>query len=322
MRFAALVMLLLFLLASSGPAQTGYFYVPNANPGAGACNGYPWSIHSEWRFQMRIPAASLGGAPFRITELAFAPCGSSNFSSPQCEIRMGHTTLTQFNRNFDQNLGKTPSVLFNGPLTWTLTGNTWCDVGLTGVFDYNGTDNLIVEVRYTSRSGGTSCHTDGGTIERLYNFGSGAYVSANGGSQIDKWAPNLRFTVVQAVLTGSGTPRPGNTIDLDILAPADAGLPYQLATSLSTGPIVLGNRQIGLGPDDLLVVSIFGYLPSVFVNYAAILDANGKAKAKINLLNSPALVGLRLHSAFVTLHPSSPFGIRSISNTFSFSVQR
>jgi len=315
-------LLLIVLLASSGAGQTTEVYVPTASPSAGSCNGYPWSIHPEWRFQMRIPAASLGGKPFRITEIAFAPCGTTTFSSPQCEIRMAHTTLGQFSRTFDQNLGQNRTVVFNGPLTWKLTANTWSPVGLTGAFDYNGTDHLVVEIRYTSRSGGTSCRTDGTTIERLYTFGSGAYGSTTGVSQIDKWAPNVRFTVVQAVLTGSGTPRPGNPIDLDLVAPADAGLPYQLGTSLGTGPIVLGSRRIDLSPDDLLVVSIFGYLPTVFVNYAGSLDVNGKARAKISLLNNPALIGLRLHTAFVTLHAAAPFGVRSISNTFSFSVQR
>ena len=296
-------------------------FVPTANPGAGSNNGYPWSTHPEWRFQMLIPASALGGMPFRITEMAFAPSGSTTFSSPQCEIRMAHTTQSTFHPTFDNNLALNRTVVYTqGPITWKTTAHQWCDVGLTSFFDYNGKDNLVVEIRYTARQGGTSIHTDGTTIQRFYVFGAGAYSATQGVSQIDPWAPNLRFTVAQAVLVGSGSPRPGNTILLDLTSPADAGLPFQLATSLGTGPIVLGSRQIDLSPDDLLVVTIFGYLPSIFVNYAGLLDPSGKAQAKINLVAAPGLVGVRLHSAFVTLQASAPFGIQSISNTFSFTV--
>jgi hypothetical protein len=306
------------LLAASSPAQV---FVPNSNPAVGACNGYPWSIHSEWRFQMHIPAAALGAQPFRITEMGFAPCGSTSFSSPQCEIRMAHLTTSTLSRTFDANLAKDRTVVFSGPLSWTLTASQWSDVGLTAPFDYNGGEDLVVEIRYTSRQGGTSCHTDAATIHRLYTFGTGAYNTASGVSQIDKHAPNLRFTVITVSLTGSGSPRPGGAIDLGLLSVADPGRPYQVGTALGEGPIPLGSRQIGLSADDLLMVSTLGLLPTVFVNYAGVLDAGGQAKARIDILNDRALIGIRLHSAFVTLDPSAPFGIRSISNTFSFSIQ-
>ena len=45
-------------------------------------------------------------------------------------------------------------------------------------------------------------------------------------------------------------------------------------------------------------------------------------EAAIHIPNLPALIGVRLHSAFVTLGPSAPSGIRSISNTFSFTITK
>ena len=93
-----------------------------------------------------------------------------------------------------------------------------------------------------------------------------------------------------------------------------------MGSSLGVGPIPLGSRQIGLSPDDLLVVSTSGFLPSIFANYAGQLDATGKATAGIHILNDARLIGVRVHSAFLTLDSAAPLGVSSISNTFTFTV--
>jgi hypothetical protein len=123
-------------------------------------------------------------------------------------------------------------------------------------------------------------------------------------------------------LLGSGAPQPGGAIRFALTANDDAGLPYLVASSFGLGPIAVDTRKIGLSPDALLLVSVGGLLPSVFVGYQGVIDAKGQAKASIHIPNIPALIGLRLHSAFVTLSPSAPSGIKSISNTFSFSIAR
>jgi len=85
-------------------------------------------------------------------------------------------------------------------------------------------------------------------------------------------------------------------------------------------PIVLGSRQIDLSLDDLLVLSVGNYLPAVFVNYGGVLDASGKAQAAIQIPNLPVLVGVRVHTAFVTVDPLSPLGMRSISGSETLTV--
>ena len=121
---------------------------------------------------------------------------------------------------------------------------------------------------------------------------------------------------------GSPTPRIGTTVTLALVATADAGLAYQVGSSLGTGPIVLGTRRLGLSPDDLLRVSVQGLLPGIFVSYTGRLDATGRANANIRIPAVKALVGVRIHSAFVTLSAIAPLGIKSISNTFSFSITK
>ena len=121
-------------------------------------------------------------------------------------------------------------------------------------------------------------------------------------------------------LVASGSPRPGGTVAFSLSASSSAGLPYQLGSSLGIGPTPLGTRSLGLSLDDLLVVTVGGFLPSVFVNYAGTLDGSGNAGASVVIPSIPALIGIRIHSAFVTLSAASPFGIKEISSTESFAI--
>ncbi len=123
-------------------------------------------------------------------------------------------------------------------------------------------------------------------------------------------------------IVASGNPRPGGTVQFSLTAVHDAGLTYQAGSSFGTGPIPIGGRNLGLSPDDLLVVSVGGFWPSIFAGYRGVLDAQGRAQASIHIPNLAILVGQRIHSAFVTLSPSAPFGIKSISNTESFTITK
>ena len=122
-------------------------------------------------------------------------------------------------------------------------------------------------------------------------------------------------------LTGSGSGQPGSSIILSLFAPSDAGLPYVVGSSLGSGPIPIDTRFLLLSLDALLDTSVNGYLPMVFQNYAGILDVGGKAKAQINIPNLPALQGIRIYSAFLTIKQGAPSNIQSISNTFLFTIQ-
>lgn len=308
----------LFLVAASTLTAQKFIHVADNQPAQGTCNVYPWGTSTEWRYHALVPASLLGGKPFRIVELGFTPCGSGTFSSTTGEIRMAHTTLSTMTTTFATNLEKDVTPVVSGTIKFSYTQNQWSDVGLTTGFDYNGVDNLVVEVRYTGRSGGSSFHRTS-TIQRVYRQGSGAYNNPTGTGN-DFAALKMRFTVIEILITGSGNPKPGGTVVLDLQSPGDAGLVYQVGSSLGSGPIPIGARNLLLSPDDLLVVSTGGLLPSIFVDYSGKLDASGKAQAKINILNDSRLTGIRIHSAFVTLDSGAPFGIKSISNPFIFTI--
>jgi hypothetical protein len=315
----------------SGTAAAGDVFVPNSTlPASAGCNNFPFNpSYGEWRYQLIVPSTLLGGNPIEITDVAFGPCQTVTFIATTFEMTMSHTVLTTPSATYAQNLPNPVVVLPAGPLTWQRSANTWSTLTLAAPFSYNGSDNLTIEVRYQGGSlvGGTSS-TDNQTNNpalnyyRVYRYGTGAYSGTTGNSPDPRGALMVRLTYTDVQIVGSGSPSIGNVVTLLLRSPRDSGLPYQVGTSLGTGPIPIGSRPLGLSLDDLLLVTVQGLLPSVFQQYSGVLDATGRASAKIAILNDPALIGVRLHSAFVTLKAGAPFNIQSISNTFSFTVTK
>ena len=123
-------------------------------------------------------------------------------------------------------------------------------------------------------------------------------------------------------LAGTGAGRVGATLQWDLTATDYPGIRFQLGSSLGTGPIKIDTRTINLSADNLLAVSVAGLWPMVFSGYQGAIDGNGQAKAAIHIPNIPGLIGTRIHTAFVTLDPQAPSGIRSISNTVSFTISK
>jgi len=316
------------IVATSGAA--GDVYVPNSTlPGQG-CNNYPFNASlGEWRYQLVVPANLLGGKQMRITDVWFAPCYSVTLSATTFEMTMSHATLPTPSTIYANNLPNPVVVIPAGPITWVRTKDTWSKIPLIKPFDYNGTDQLTIEVRYKGGSlQGNTQSTDHQTNNtalayyRVYGYGTGAYASANARSVDPRGALMVRLTYQDVLIFGTGSPSIGQTITLNLVAPTDPNLPYQVGTSLGTGPIPIGTRSIGLSLDDLLVVTIRGFLPAVFQNYAGFLDASGKGAAKLAIPNHSGLIGVRLHSAFVTVKAGAPQNLQSISNTFSFTIAK
>ena len=122
-----------------------------------------------------------------------------------------------------------------------------------------------------------------------------------------------------ATLSTASTPRIASVVVLDMQANQSAGLAYLAASSFSSTGIPIGTRTLPLGYDPLLLVSLFSPAP-VFLNYSGTLDATGKGTALINLPNLQALVGVALHSAFVTLDAGAPQGVKDISNGLALKI--
>ncbi len=119
--------------------------------------------------------------------------------------------------------------------------------------------------------------------------------------------------IALADLRGPSTARPGTTVALAFSA-GDANVPYRLVSSLRPGSVPVGWRQVPIGFDGLFAATMASALPSLFVGYAGTADAAGNATASIRVPAMAALVGQAVHTAFVTLAPRAPLGIRAISN--------
>jgi len=337
MKALALVSLISLCLALPLIGQK-YAYHDNPSPTGGSANTFPFgnAFGNNWRYQLGVPASSLPNQPVRFTELAFAPTASGTFSVKDFQLRMAHASTAVLTSIFATNLGPSPVTLIDvqgGNYSFTATANQWTSLGPTSGFAYDGQRALVIEIRYrgfgTLNQGTASLRgwTSASNSHRTWANGSypqpgpaDPYSTPYGYGSRTSGAIRVRLTYVESVITLSGTPGPGGTVDLNLLSPADAGRFYQAASSLGTGPIPIGTRSLNLTADDLMVITVGGYLPTVFVNYVGKLDAGGAAKAAIKIPNNPSLKGVRIHSAFITLDPSAPFGISNISNTATFSI--
>ena len=118
---------------------------------------------------------------------------------------------------------------------------------------------------------------------------------------------------------GGGTP--GATVHLRLVAGDSIGLPLQVGASFGPGPIAIDTRKLHLSPDALLWLSVNGTAPEVFQGFAGRIDDRGTAAAALAIPAVPALKGIPLHLAFVTLDGAAPSGIRSISPPHTLRIQ-
>ncbi len=133
----------------------------------------------------------------------------------------------------------------------------------------------------------------------------------------DGWVAKIGLTLIEG---DAVTVKPGGTVTFTLTATEDPGLPYQVGSSFGPGPLKIDYRQIGLTYDMLLWTSLSGNHPNIFRGYSRILSPQGIGHAAIDVPNTPHVIGLPVHTAFVTLHQAWPSGIKSISNTWKFKI--
>jgi len=79
--------------------------------------------------------------------------------------------------------------------------------------------------------------------------------------------------------------------------------------------------KIPLDFDAVFFLSLSGLLPRVFENYQGKLDAaSGRAQLRLHIPRVRELVGLRVHTAFITLSAGLVPGVKSISPAYTFTI--
>lgn len=318
MRHAYLIALVAVFGAN---APAGDTYVPDSTP-SGICNVIPFSptfsnANGEWRYQAVLPAASLGSQPLTITGLSLAPCASDTFTATTFEVRMSNLAPNQHSTNMDANMGAAPTVVrAAGPFSWTVQNNmTWQSIPLDCPHAHDGASDLVVEVRFTgATSTGNIGMSRAGVAQRYYASGTGAYSRATAsGSGLAAFKVRLSHADVTPSTT---MPSVGSLVTLALDSYPDAGQIFVAASSFAQAPIRIGCWSLNLLPDELFKLTVNNALPSVFVNYQGVLDANGQATATVAIPQAPSLAGLPVHTAFATFDT----GLRSISSTGSFLI--
>jgi len=143
------------------PLATGTFiriFGPAASDGIAA--PFATGPVGDIKHQMLYTAAEIGGAG-RITALRFKYffSAATGVTCPNTTIRLGHTSLSAltatFGTNVNQGSGSQRKVLDNTTVTLPAgAAGAFFEIAFATPFEYNGIDNLVVEVERTTACSG------------------------------------------------------------------------------------------------------------------------------------------------------------------------
>jgi hypothetical protein len=316
----SLALLALVLLIGASLGAQGYIYNPSDTPTAGSSNAWPFSSSkAAWRFSFIVDASVLPAANFKITDVAFAFTGNATKTATQLQVRMGHTTCKNYSTSgttsFDALLGPCPTIVYDGALNWPITGNQWQDIGLQRTFAYDGSRNIVIEVRYYGGSGSASVRTDA-SIARAYThstYSADPYNEANWYTPIpgEMMGPKHRLTYVKDnMVLAPDVASIGSSVGINYVN-GPAGDFYQMAASLGQSQLNLGTCSIFLDVDSVFLYSVLFGGP-VFNGYAGQLSAQGNALGKFAVPALKQLVGVCVHHAAIAYNKG---GISGCTNT-------
>jgi hypothetical protein len=128
------------------------------DPGYYSNSEYPWrTLYSGFREQHLYLAGEIGRAG-TIDQIAlFKTHDDYAATFPNVTVKMCHTSVTSLSFTFDHNYGgRTPVWVFHQDSGFVRGGepDVWDTVALSTPFDYNGTDNLLVEVVWQGAASG------------------------------------------------------------------------------------------------------------------------------------------------------------------------
>jgi hypothetical protein len=296
-------------LATPLTAQTYVGWPDTSSTTSSGQNTFPMGSDTEWRFQYILPAVCFPAAQFKIIDMALAQ-GSIASTHPgvyqNFEVRMALTSLTALTTNLDANIGNCPvTVMKRSTFTWAYATQTWVDFGLDCAFAYDGVSSLVIEIRYT---GGNTASLfvlaeNPPGANRVYARGAGSYNASTASNMWTTSLPKTRFTVDgTCVLSCSPQVSLNATGGVQVMS-ANPGSPYQIATALgqSTKLTVAPGCSICIDPDGLFFLSVLG--SPLFSGYSGTVSNTGTYGGKFAVLNIPALVGVCLSHASVTMQP-------------------
>jgi hypothetical protein len=310
----SLVLVALALLIGVSVGAQNYAYAPDAAPGAGSNNLWPFNMSATTaRYIQILDAKYLPGVPVKFTEVAFtryASSGPVTFDAQQFQMRMSHTTtpssLQLSPLTFASHMEPCPIDLIDtaGGFTYaTPTQSVWTDIGTTADFGYDGKRNICLEIRFRGQNtaNGFACWADGNGSARLVSNLTGIdnYVAKTGSVTWSTQGLKVRLTYVKDnIVIADDTQRIASTTAVVYINGA-AGHTLQLAASLGQSPLNLGTCKIFLDLDGVFLYSVL-YGAPIFVGYTQVIPASGTTYGKFTLPYLPALIGLCVYHSGIT----------------------
>jgi len=206
------------------------------------------------------PAASVNGSG-PITGIGMVVGALTTGGTYTANIKLGHSTLTNLGTTFASNFNSGSPVTVAGGLTFTVPANVPAGSTLwlpfNGNFNYNGTDNLIVDIDVTAASGDTAwMYAQPGNSVRLYAASGATTGIADTAAYDTKFRfngsttdvmPGPAFSVVAQVLGNGGAGEVENLYEPVYLG--TGGTINSIAVRLSSAPAAatLGNYKIYMG---------------------------------------------------------------------------
>jgi hypothetical protein len=311
----------LVLLLLGAPIFAQNYYIPDNNAAGGIANVIPFGAStaggfSNCRMHVRATAAELGNLPNIITGLGLASSQTGSAHYDTLEIVMDHIPATQaFSTVFANNLTSSAiTVLSVTDYTWNVTSNTWNEVGLQGLFPYNGVDDLVIEIITTGATAPGGMRR--GTNQRIYSISSTGPAPPTGVSSSSATKFEVSMLTGRTSSHGVGCPGANGTPVHTLAGTAQVGttLSYDLANGVpsSLALLIVGYASTTPFPIDLSVINMpgcFAYTDLVF-SAGATLDPTGGTTLPFAV---PATaVGFLFYSQYACLDPTA--------NTFGFTT--
>ncbi len=248
------------------PLATGLF--SKTTPTAVSYNYYPWNTN-DVKMQLLYPANQVNGSGnIKAIRFQLANNNGSAVTCPGTTIRLAHTLATALTTTFANNLagGKGSFVTVLNVVTVTIpigTMNSWFEIPFTTTFNYNGVDNLLVQIEKTAAcSLDIATNTGNVASTRVYSY------AADGNPAIGEY---------NAHTAGIGPDGDSNTLQFVFAGGTDAVIrsgaalynvvPFSITSRHHVQMLHLASEINGSGPITGLGMVARGTTPTVAGSY-------------------------------------------------------
>ncbi len=309
---------ILYCVTPSSP-QTCYF-LPDSNASSGKVNQIPFGgkgptgPFQNVKYQLLIPASSLGTRPGLVTSIWFASPEKGSYHFKSLEVSLGFLKGKTLSSTYLENMDKPVVVLDKSDWFWVLDkADSWCILPIEGKFYWDGRRDIVLQV--ITQGSSCSCRNPGfrrsSTLLCVYTLGFDPRNPAKKGYGPISTGLKIKICIGKGSggalkLTGRGC-RASNGKVPEIHAPVGPSLGKSFTVQLLSAPksiqaiLLAGNRTDKLGsvslPLDLKKIGAAGcFLYTNIIHFqASQTNISGFAHVDLAIPDVKELKGMSLH---------------------------